>query len=122
MGDHLICTLQLAELEGKLSFYFDILFFMAELQEVWDSAGHVSYFQLCSIIKEGWEAGLPSVGKVSSTHSGAILPEPCCFCGTGRFLRTNGASQKVCPSSSRGGCQGPCARPSSAAGAMSCFT
>lgn len=51
MGDHLICTLQLAELEGKLSFYFDILFFMAELQEVWDSAGRVSNFQLCPIIK-----------------------------------------------------------------------
>lgn len=33
-GEHLICTLQLAELELKMPFYFDILFFMAELQEV----------------------------------------------------------------------------------------
>lgn len=79
MGDHLICTLQLAELEGKLSFYFDILFFMAELQEVWDSAGHVSYFQLCSIIKEGWEAGLPSVGKVSSTLQEQFCLNPVAF-------------------------------------------
>lgn len=33
-GEHLICTLQLAELELKLLFYFEVLFFMAELQEV----------------------------------------------------------------------------------------
>lgn len=33
-GEHLICTLQLAELELELPFYFDVLFLMAELQEV----------------------------------------------------------------------------------------
>lgn len=70
-GEHLICTLCLAELESKLSFCVETFFFTAGWQEVWDSAGQGSRFQPRTIVKEGWR-GLVC-RRLRRRPSGAVL-------------------------------------------------
>lgn len=70
-GEHLICTLHLAELASKLSFCVETFFFTAGWQEVWDSAGRGSRFQPRTIVKVGWR-GLVC-RRLRRRPSGAVL-------------------------------------------------